>query len=76
MQHTLRQRRGCGERICRKPLSAILSLMFILAAATGACSQEHADSLISAEPLSIEQFRTLFNKDTGTPRLVLLTTPT
>ena len=75
MRHIHKQRHSCGERYT-KPLSAILYLMIIMAAAASACGQEHTDGLVSTEPLSIEQFKTLFNKDTGTPRLVLLTTPT
>ena len=41
-----------------------------------ASAQRRADQFTSTKPLTIDQLKEVFNQDKGTPRLILLLSPT
>ena len=43
---------------------------------TTASAQRRADQFASTKPLTIDQLKEAFNQDKGTPRLILLLSPT
>lgn len=57
-------------------LFSVLSFALILLTAADASGQERTNSLTSIRSVSFDQLRALFNRDAGTPRLILLLSPT
>jgi hypothetical protein len=51
-----------------------LTLILLQAAVTPA--QRKSDWFVSTGPITLEEFKTMFNKEAGIPRLALLLSPT